>query len=129
MFDPNGPGRWQAASIHPLDALLASNLADDARLMTQIKFGLGNPMYNNGADAFRHAYWSFTITRSIGAAEAKVFGDAHEISGPSPLGEPLMDLNNNQIGRDLATNTAGPTTPYAAVSDALDSGCLRTGPF
>jgi hypothetical protein len=53
-FRPSGAGEISAALRHPIDALRGYNFAQDAILMTQIKFGAGDPAWNNPADAFQH---------------------------------------------------------------------------
>jgi hypothetical protein len=59
-------------------------------------------LYNGNGDAFRHMYWSFQMTRSIGEAAAESWGIAHESEPGNPQLEKVMDLHNNSIGRKLA---------------------------
>lgn len=58
---------------------------------------------------------------------AKGFGDAHEISQPTPAGDRLMDLYNNNAGRKLALDPANKGRPAEEVIlDALLQGQLQT---
>jgi RHS repeat-associated protein len=127
-FDPNGPGQLKNAFQHPWrDALQIQNLYDEANGLTKVIYGLDT--HNNEGDAFRHSYWSFTVTREFGAAEAKAFGDAHEISVRNKPEERLMDLYNNQVGRELAIHTDTSIRPIDAIRDAIAAGCLRVSLF
>ena len=79
------------------------------------------------------------MTEKFGPKVAKEVGDGHErspaptypgASGPNPAGDSLMDLYNNRVGRDLATETIdGQKNPPDVVLDALASGKLQTRPF
>lgn len=104
-----------------------TNLYDNANSLTKVIYGLDT--HNDERDAFRHAYWSFTVTREFGPAEAKAFGDAHEVSVPNKPEERLMDLYNNQVGRELAVHEDSSTRPIDAIRDAIARGCLRTSLF
>jgi hypothetical protein len=59
-------------------------------------------------DAFRHSYWNATMTRAVGVALAKSWGDAHENGYPenrATAGSKLlsdMDFFNNDVGRRTA---------------------------
>ena len=93
---------------------------------------------NDEADAFRHAYWNYMMTQSIGGEEAKKFGDAHEVTGAARseaagndvTDEVLMDLYNNNMGRTLAQDpdNAG-RDPAEVIQEAIANGDLRTTPF
>jgi hypothetical protein len=125
-FDQNGPGQWEAFFQNPRASLRARSLGQAAIEATRDRFIFG-PMHNNEADAFRHAYWSYTMTEVFGAQLAQAFGDAYEISNPNPEGERLMDLYNNSVGRALAEAGDGPAD--STIGNALDQGCLQTEPF
>ncbi|MDQ0042816.1 DUF6973 domain-containing protein [Variovorax boronicumulans] len=58
-------------------------------------------LHNGNGDAFRHMYWNFLMTRSIGEAAAVNWANAHESSPENPPLEKAMDLFNNQFGRKL----------------------------
>lgn len=53
-------------------------------------------------DAFRHVYWSYHLTRQLGAELAKQITDAHETAPGNTSKERSMDYHNNEVGRDLA---------------------------
>jgi hypothetical protein len=117
------------------------------------KLFAGLPTHNNAADAFRHAYWSFLLTRQFletgqnGPEKAKKFTDAHEAEHfkktlfgwlPEsatgvrqwPEDERLMDLFNNEIGRRLAIlpENAG-RSAEDVIWQALREGRLQTRPM
>jgi hypothetical protein len=122
-FDPNGPSEWGMAMRHPLDAIAAKKAADQA--MTEERENRLINSHNDGGDAWRHARWNQLMTQSIGPEMAKQFSDAHERSSPNPRSETLMDLYNNQMGRNLA----GDSSPELALQNALSYGYLRRSPF
>ena len=131
-FDPKGPTEGAVAFSNPkflLDARKGKNLAKDARKMTENLFP-GVVLRNNPADAFRHALWSFQMTRELGPEMAKRFGDAHEISRPNPDGERLMDLYNNHMGRVLALDPRNKGRPAEdVIMEAIRNGKLQTRTF
>ena len=53
------------------------------------------------ADAFRHAFWSATMVKAVGAAFAEEIATNHEI-GVKDIAAKNMDLHNNKIGREIA---------------------------
>ena len=62
-------------------------------------------LHNGAADAFRHCFWSCTMTRYIGEQAAEIIGDQHEKAGNregQPHNEELMDRANNLAGRTAA---------------------------
>ncbi len=64
---------------------------------------------DNDADAFRHALWSYRVTRALGEKVARDFGHAHERQNlendNSVKAQVLMDLENNRVGRTLALDS------------------------
>lgn len=128
-YDPNGRSELTNALLNPLSALTANSLRFEAEDATWARFPNETTAHNNPPDAFRHAYWSFTMTQSLGPDLARSFGDAHERSGGNPQGETLMDLYNNRVGISLATNNTVGASALTAINGALASGCLRTRPF
>ena len=65
----------------------------------------GGSLHNGAADAFRHCFWSCTMTRYLGEDVAETIADEHEKSGNrhgQPIGEELMDRANNLAGRTAA---------------------------
>lgn len=53
-------------------------------------------------DAFRHVYWSYSLTREFGPELAKEITDARETAPGNTEKERLMDYHNNEIGRMYA---------------------------
>ena len=128
-FDPKGPTQGGVAFLNPLDALKGGRLSDDAKDMTENLFP-GAVLRNDTADAFRHALWSFLMTRELGPEMAKRFGDAHEISRPNPDDERLMDLYNNHVGRVLALDSKNKGRPAEdVIIEAIRNRQLQTLPF
>lgn len=84
-----------------VDAVRARNAAEDAKELARLS-GLPGLSHGRG-DAMRHCTWSCQMARDIGAGNAKLIGDNHEIWGVDPPGGRQMDLNNNAIGRDLSS--------------------------
>ncbi|XP_002736627.1 uncharacterized protein LOC100378379 [Saccoglossus kowalevskii] len=62
--------------------------------------------YTGHQSAFRHALLMYRIACEFGADVAKSFGDAHELASSGSLGERLMNLYNNWVGRTLACDPA-----------------------
>ena len=69
---------------------------------------------DNKANAFRHALWNLLILRSClkwnsnlekAMKWTKTITDWHEEFSPNPALEKVMDLHNNQIGRNLYAET------------------------
>lgn len=128
-FDPNGHGQLYYEVRHPLDAWTANTLADQATAETMKRYPNDpDKFHNDEADAFRHAYWSYLMTKAFGAERAKQFGDGHEISGRDPSGETYMDLYNNQVGRDLAAS-GGNADAGDVIQNAIRNGRLRLQPY
>ena len=62
-------------------------------------------LHNGPGDAFRHALFNALNTQTVGDQFTKELGDAHEEDRPNqPANEKQMDLNNNEVGRDVAKN-------------------------
>jgi len=82
-------------------------------------------LLNGKGDALRHAYWNALSTKRIGAALTYQLTTAHENRPISYLyhqKEKLMDLYNNEIGRNLGQLDA--SVIEQAVLDALNNGDL-----
>ena len=64
-------------------------------------------LHNGPGDAFRHCFWSCTMTRYLGEITAEIIADEHEKAGDrdnQPLPEEQMDRANNLAGRTAALN-------------------------
>jgi hypothetical protein len=116
----------------PLETYRAWRLAGDARDATKKRFPLGPQnsrgelWHNKAGDAYRHFYWSFAMTRSMGKEAAKAYADSHEIDDGQPANEGEMDLNNNRLGRAMAVDPRFKgLSPTEAAEKALSSGWLH----
>jgi hypothetical protein len=128
-FDPHGPGEMEHARQHPLDAAKALALSDAALSAAKEANGGRHP-HNDQWDAYRHARWSFEMARILGYERAKQFGDSHEVSVPNDDGERMMDLYNNEVGRQLALDPANRLRfPDTVIREAMAKGLLRTSRF
>jgi RHS repeat-associated protein len=126
---PGASGLPNVVFHFPINAARANELASQARLAMIAKFGYGADAHNTVADAYRHAYWSFTMTRTFGSTVAELFSNAYEVSNPNPPSEQFMDLVNNAVGRALAEDPAfANMTPEQALDFALKNKCLRQAP-
>jgi hypothetical protein len=130
-FDPGGAPEWAAFLMHPWDAVKARKLGNQARDLTRELYpddpSLPGRRNDDAADAFRHAYWSYTMAKAFGPAETQLFGNAHEISESNRAGARYMDLYNNRIGRDLAVSAQG--EPIDVIRNAVAGGSTRNRPF
>lgn len=99
-----GVNREEAKAIlrHPLAALKIKKNKDVAIAKTTELFGENG--YDDASDAFRHAYFNAINTADSNAKSAKEFGDAHEAMSENTEYARKMDLHNNKIGREVATN-------------------------
>lgn len=128
-FDPAGPYEGQLITLNPVDAYRANEAAQES-LQAAINRFPQSPRHNDPGDAFRHALWSYKLTRLLGPERAKDFTDSHEISNPNSRGERLMDLYNNEVGRRLAAGSAGQQrSDEEVVLEALKRGELQQKPF
>lgn len=73
-------------------------------------------------DAMRHCYWSGTMTRSIGANDAKIIGDNHEYGTGNPN---EYDLHNNAVGREIGALSGSDSEVWSRCQRAADEGRLR----
>ena len=109
----------------------AEKLGEEAKRLTQKLYPddrlAGRRRQNDEADAFRHAYWNFQMTRAFGQERARDFSNLYEIFRQNPEGERRMDLYNNQIGRELAGTEDGPA--IEAVQGAIARGITRNSPY
>ncbi len=90
--------------------------------------GLGG-LHNGSGDALRHALFNALNTQTVGEKLTKELGDAHEEDRPNqPVNEKKMDLNNNEVGRDVAKNNPDASIFELATKllDKLESGKMLT---
>lgn len=112
----------QIWEIGPLDAATARDDAIEAREAAESS---GLRGFSDGPqDAYRHALWSCLMTRSIGKAQARSVGDTHEDESSAHPSIELMDLHNNAIGRQLASQAKDRWHCRQLVMGALRGGDL-----
>lgn len=111
---------------HPFDGLNACLAAKAALNRSQARYQAGC-LHNGNGDAFRHALWNALMTKKIGAAMAKRWGDAHEegANPPSPPLEKEMDLFNNEVGRGIALTTTDDPAASDAVRAKIRAGAMK----
>lgn len=130
-FDPTGPSRWTTGAKNFFDRELFFGTAGQSMEATTRHFGANVDPHNNAADAFKHALWSYKLTKARNAAFAKEVTDSLEISFPGENpGDRLMDLYNNNVGRQLALdpNNDG-RKDEEVILEALKQGKLQTHYF
>lgn len=130
-FDPSGASRNTALlGVLPSTRSILS-AAEEARLASRKRFPNLKRLHNNDGDAYRHALFSYKLTKMIGAFHAKRFLDGHEISNRNAdPGERLMDLFNNNVGRRLAMDPKNRNrADDEVVMEAFRRGELQTEVF
>jgi hypothetical protein len=133
-FDPKGLGQIPTAILDPVGAIFG-RAADLAARQATAKRYPGELGRTEEANAYMHTVGSYLATKALGPERAKAMTDSHEVSGIEGLrvpvigarknteGERLMDLYNNQVGREL------PTQGEAAVQEAMKKGWIRRNRF
>ena len=72
------------------------------------RLGMSSKGAHNGElDAFRHAYASARMTQEWGESLARKGGFRHEQNHPNEMSEHVMDLYNNEFGRNIAKENRG----------------------
>lgn len=128
-FDPDGPSEKTISIFHPIHAYSASGAATESIKEALARFTTGEIVSGRG-DAFRHALWSYKLSRMMGPDLAKKFSDAHEVSEVNSGEDRLMDLFNNRVGRLLAADPKNHgRKDEEVVMDALRRGELQTMPI
>ncbi|XP_070577958.1 uncharacterized protein [Ptychodera flava] len=83
--------------------------------------------HNGQRQAFTHALWMYRVTREFGPDVAKSFGDAYEMRAMGPVGERLMNLFNNGVGRVMAKDaTNHGLSDINLILNSLQEGALQT---
>jgi len=95
---------------NPLKAYRSKAAADEAVAATTALFT--GSAYLTRADAFRHSYWNWLMSKCCTVEWATAFATAHESEVPNN-DDKRMDLNNNMVGRRLFSKS-----PHAAAADA-----------
>lgn len=107
------------------------NICNNARIKSDAALARATALYpsslhNGKGDAFRHCYWSATMTIQMGSATAKGFGDRHEDDPGNPLVEKEMDLANNSTGRTIGDYVSTDALASSRCKLAADAGSLKT---
>jgi len=71
----------------------------DAKRISKLEFSQDQEFPE---DAYRHIYWSYHLTQTLGPELAKEITDAHETAPGNTKNERLMDYHNNEVGRKYA---------------------------
>jgi RHS repeat-associated protein len=113
-------------NIGPWDALSTRSDNKDALSAAQRKFPR-NELHNGKGDAFRHCYWSCIMSLRMGVDQAKSVGDTHEEYGTKAgqaKNEEIMDLHNNQKGRNCSLSSKTKKDCENNCQNSLDDGSL-----
>ena len=132
-FNPNGDGEyWNAFAKIPAKDLYTLKYGVDVKSKAFSKTAEVYPgirAWNNEADGFRHTYLNFIMSDVTSVETAKKVGDAHERYSENKLGETIMDLTNNYIGRKLyERNKDNTMTPEEIVKEAIKLKIVLTSP-
>lgn len=75
-------------------------------------------------DAFRHAYWNARMSQEYGNEFAQAFGTAHEGLPGNPSDREAMDLYNNEVGRQIASENPDASAEQMAdlIQTAIEDG-------
>ncbi len=128
-FNPNGLTEVQIAIMGAINSGAVADMALNAR-QTAISLFPNDP---GARDAFRHVYWSYSLTSVFGPQLAEAFTDAHEVTGNNnaqPIEELYMDLFNNTTGRILfeihGNGDFGGADVQNLIVDAINNGNIVT---
>ena len=80
---------------------------------------------NDKSDAFRHCFWSATLSRDIGYKNALEFTNTHESSPLNIAEEKTMDFHNNSDGLRIGIPNSDNTKLSKMCNDALSAGKLK----
>ncbi|KQP12035.1 hypothetical protein ASF45_32015 [Pseudorhodoferax sp. Leaf265] len=115
-FQSLNPEEKALVLANPVKAYLSRTATTEARTATEQTFS--GSMYLTRADAFRHSYWNWLMSKCCSVGWATAFATAHESSVAND-DDKRMDLNNNMIGRRLFTSAPN-STPEAAQAALLN---------
>ncbi|CAF1414764.1 unnamed protein product [Rotaria magnacalcarata] len=114
--------------VGPFDCAKAKTNADVAAAEAQNSYP-AQTLHNGIGDAFRHCYWNALMTISIGRDQAKKVADLHEDNNTTgPLEERAMDLKNNEIGRQVGSESKTTDEARAKCADHVETGYLQLKP-
>jgi hypothetical protein len=114
--------------VGPFDCAKSKSDADTAAAAARESYP-ANTLHNGIGDAFRHCYWNALMTISVGRNSAKKIADLHEDNNPTgPIGEREMDLKNNEIGRQVGSESKTPAEARAKCDAHVQTGYLQLSP-
>ena len=129
-FSFEGDKHWGVAFEDPMAAIRGRHLAHESRDDTWSEYPESRDRYHDEADAFRHALWSYRLTKALGKEKAKWITDSHERAEPDGTDESLRDLFNNYVGRVLASDPANAgKSDIEVIRAAIKDGLLQLRPF
>ena len=108
---------------HPHHVTTIMKSRDIAFSETKKRFGFNGR--NDKSDAFRHCFWSATLSRDIGFKNALEFTNAHESSPLNIAEEKTMDLYNNSVGLRIGISMSENDKLSKMCNDALNAGKLK----
>jgi hypothetical protein len=91
---------WLLVNRYPRKAVASFAAAKLAEVRAGA-FDYGYGLAGGKSDAFRHAYWNVLMAKCCGLDWARDFATAHESESYSKLDDVKMDLNNNEVGRNI----------------------------
>ncbi|MBY6047355.1 DUF6973 domain-containing protein [Vannielia litorea] len=107
------PAEKAFIATHPQYAVIIRNSKDIA--YNETKAVMGHNGLNDKSDAFRHCFWSSTLSRDMGYADAYLFVSAHESDPANPPDQKAMDMHNNLVGLSIGS------TFFTEVNHAADN--------
>lgn len=114
--------------VGPINCAKAKTDADNAAAAAREHYA-ANTLHNGIGDAFRHCYWNALMTLSVGRSNAKKIADLHEDNNPTgPLAEREMDLKNNEIGRQVGSESADASEALTKCKEHVSTGYLQLHP-
>ena len=134
-YGTSDPDEEEKRNCVCLCGLIACSKAHDMSIDAATEAGRRFPgiPHNNPADAWRHCYWNCKMEQSwwingLIINCARIIANAHEHYGDKkgqPQAEKIMDLHNNQVGRDIGDVGGDCATDC---QHALDNGKLQIRP-
>lgn len=112
--------------VGPIDCYTARNDANTAEA-TAIEL-YGGSLHNGPGDAFRHCYWNALMAIHINPDQAKIVADNHEAVSNGPEEENKMDFFNNDIGRQIGSESPSEEVAKKGCQDAVNSKRLQLAP-
>lgn len=109
-------------ALYPIPAVTVYNDAQTAGNRANSLYEYSTLYLGNG-DAFRHTYWNTLMAWHLSTNLAEQFATAHESTTPAGI-DKTMDLNNNQVGRNIALYYSS-STYESTVIQYVNNGWLN----